>query len=164
MDRATRWMTIATAMNGVAVGATLDQAVKQLPARHRIGPSAYLDYARAADLRNGLLWYPVLGIGTAAVSLTAAAMGMRGSADRARILPLVAVAAATVIHAAATSRAAPIMIGLRRGSPDPSDIAAALDRFARINAVRAAAMITALAAAGWAAARPQPTVLTSATR
>ncbi len=154
MQRATRWMVIATAINGVAAGATLDQAVKQLPARHRIGAAAYLDYARAADLRNGLLWYPALGLGAAATSLAAAAIGMTDHPGTGRAAGSIAVAAATVAHLMATSRAAPIMIGLRAGIDHPTAaVAADLDRFARANILRAGAMVIALAAAGWTATR-----------
>jgi hypothetical protein len=40
----------AVVANGLMVRATLDQSLKQLPARHRIGPVAHGAYARAADL------------------------------------------------------------------------------------------------------------------
>lgn len=51
---ATGVLLVAVAVNGIVTGATLDQAIKQLPARHRIGPDAYASYVRAADLTNGL--------------------------------------------------------------------------------------------------------------
>src|SRR6478609_5633309 len=108
-----RWTVAAIALNGVAVGATLDQAIKQLPARHHIGTSAYLTYVRAADLRNGLRWYPALGLTTAAVSITAAVAGLRDAPNMTASLAAITVAAATAAHLAATTQAAPIMLGLR---------------------------------------------------
>jgi hypothetical protein len=59
------------------VGAGLDQSIKQLPARHRIGPAAFAAYSQAADLHNGIPWYAILGLGTAALTLFAATVGRR---------------------------------------------------------------------------------------
>jgi len=44
----------ATVVNGIAAGVALDLAIKQLPARRRLGPALYRNYACAADLGNGL--------------------------------------------------------------------------------------------------------------
>ena len=49
----------ATALNGILAGASLDQSIKQLPSRHRIGPVAYSTYSRASDLGNGIPWYVI---------------------------------------------------------------------------------------------------------
>ena len=57
---------IATALDGLLAGASLDQSIKQLPARRRMGVIAFSAYSRAADLGTGLIWYPVLGIGAVA--------------------------------------------------------------------------------------------------
>jgi hypothetical protein len=43
-------LVVATAVTGVLAGASLDQSVKQLPARRKIGAVAYSRYSRAADL------------------------------------------------------------------------------------------------------------------
>jgi hypothetical protein len=67
----------AVVAKGLLVGASLDQSVKQLPARHRIGVEAFSAYSQAADLRNGVAWYATLGLGAAAVTLAAAALGRR---------------------------------------------------------------------------------------
>jgi hypothetical protein len=53
-------------------GASLDQSIKQLPAMHRIGVKAYSAYAKAADLKNGVAWYGLLGIGSALASVSLA--------------------------------------------------------------------------------------------
>lgn len=44
----------ATALNGIATGASLDQGSKHLLASHRIGVVAYSNYSKAADLDNGI--------------------------------------------------------------------------------------------------------------
>lgn len=56
-------LLIATAANGVLVGASLDQSIKQLLSRHRTGIISYSQYSRAADLGNGIAYYGVLGTG-----------------------------------------------------------------------------------------------------
>ncbi len=52
----------AVALNGVIVGATLDQSLKQLPARHHIGAAQYSIYSRAADLGSGIARYGTVGV------------------------------------------------------------------------------------------------------
>jgi hypothetical protein len=51
-------------VGAVAVGgllASLDQAIRQLPARRRVGARAFSAYSRAADLGNGVWSYALLG-------------------------------------------------------------------------------------------------------
>jgi hypothetical protein len=55
----------ATAVDGFLAGASLDQSIKQLPARHNIGLVACSEYSRASDLGPGILWYAILGVGAA---------------------------------------------------------------------------------------------------
>ena len=64
----------ATAATGILAGASLDQSIKQLPARHRMGIAAFSVYSRAADLGNGIAWYAIIGIGAAALTIAAAAV------------------------------------------------------------------------------------------
>ncbi len=62
----------AIILTGVACGSSLDHSIKQLPARHIMGMRAYSEYAKAADLKNGVLWYWILSIGVAVASIGAA--------------------------------------------------------------------------------------------
>jgi hypothetical protein len=149
MDVATALLVAATVTNGVATGATFDQAFKQLPARHRIGAPAYATYARAADLGNGLVWYPIMGVTTAVVTVAAIIAGFLDAATRLQIVALVLMAAGTAGFLAATSRAAPALLSLRRDEVSER-AGAVLDRFARINEVRAVALAITLAATVWA--------------
>lgn len=130
----------------------MDQAVKQLPARRRIGAAAYLDYVRAADLGNGLVWYPIMGVSTALATLAAAVVGLLAHPTTVLAVALVSAGVGTVAHSVATSDAAPTLLTLRRGTPAPEAVAAVLDRFAMINAVRAAAIVLTVAAVIWALA------------
>jgi hypothetical protein len=142
----------ATVANGIAAGVALDLAIKQLPARQRIGPAPYRDYACAADLGNGLAWYPVLEASTTLVTTGAVVTGLLDRPGTTRTIALLTSAASTLTHLVATARAAPMLLSLRRGDPDHASIATTLDRFARIHAVRTAAIVTTLAALTWALA------------
>jgi hypothetical protein len=62
----------ATAADSLLAGASLDQSIKQLPARHKIGLVAYSEYSRASDLGPGILWYGILGVGAALLTIAAA--------------------------------------------------------------------------------------------
>ena len=59
MDAAVTGVAITALMaNGFLAGLSLDKVIVQLPARRRIGASAYAAYARAADLGNGIATQP----------------------------------------------------------------------------------------------------------
>jgi hypothetical protein len=49
-------LAIATTVDGLLAGASVDQSVEQLPARHRIGVRAYLAYSRNSHMTNGRFW------------------------------------------------------------------------------------------------------------
>jgi hypothetical protein len=76
-------LAAATAADGILAGASLDQSIKQLPARHRMGAIAFSVYSRAADLSpNGIIWYALLGNGAAIFTLaTAIAAFFQGTAS-----------------------------------------------------------------------------------
>jgi hypothetical protein len=67
---------LAIVVDGLLAGASLDQSIKQLPARHRIGMRAFSAYSRASDLASGLYWYAPLGIAGAVLTLATAAWGL----------------------------------------------------------------------------------------
>lgn len=109
-----------------------------------------MTYVRAADLGNGLVWYPILGVGTVLITLAAVLVGPLARPTMVKAVALAAAGAGTVAHTAATSRAAPTLLSLRRGDVTAAAVETALDRFATINVVRAAAMVAILAARAWA--------------
>ena len=63
--------TTALAANGILAGLSLDKVIVQLPARRRIGVTAYAAYARAADPGNGIAFYAAGGVGAAALTVAA---------------------------------------------------------------------------------------------
>jgi hypothetical protein len=141
-------MLAAVAANGLLAGTSVDQSVKQLPARKRIGAVAYSAFAEAADLRNGIPLYAVLGIGAALLSLSAAVLGWRLGTHEAR-LPAVLAGVLAVLHSAVTSRAAPTMFSQRRVRGDEAALAHVFDRFARWQGVRCALQLANFFALLW---------------
>jgi hypothetical protein len=137
-------LVTALAVNGLLAGATLDQAIKQLPARRHIGVEAFSAYSQAADLSNGVAWYASLGIGAAVLTLAAVITGLRARRGRAvrRLLWIGAVA--TVAHMAVTAVAAPVNFSQRRAS-DAAALANVFDTFELLNAARAFLQILVLA-------------------
>ncbi|HZY57293.1 MAG TPA: hypothetical protein VFE09_05780 [Rubrobacteraceae bacterium] len=75
----------ATAADGLLAGASLDQSIKQLPARHRIGVASS-EYSRASDLGPGVLWYGILGVGAAVLTIAAAILALASAAASALIM------------------------------------------------------------------------------
>lgn len=150
---ATLMLLIASvAVNGLLTGATLDQAIKQLPARKAIGAVAYSDYSRAADLGNGLIWYPVLGIGAAVLSVVTGAIGLAQHAAGAEEIALISLIVGSVAHMGSTALAAPTNISQRRAVGDEAALTAIFNRFAVLNAVRAGLLVATLGVAVWALA------------
>jgi hypothetical protein len=151
--RATGVLLAAVVANGLLVGASLDQPAKQLPARHRIGPVAFAAYGRAADLRNGVPWYATLGLGTAGLTLAAAAAGRRDRTRPARLRRALALAAGlTVGHLLVTAVAAPVNFSQRGHNDDPAALERVFGTFARLTALRAGLQAATLAAVVWALA------------
>jgi len=133
----------ATGASGMLAGASLDQSIKQLPARRRIGVLAYAAYVRAADLSNGVIWYALLGIGSALLSLIAGILGTRHAiaAGACIVLP--------IAHSWVTSRAAPRLMRLRTAPDDAQQVAPILDRFERWQTLRAVLQLAHLLALLW---------------
>lgn len=144
-------LTVATvAGNGMLAGASLDQSFKQLPARHRIGAVAYSAYARAADLGPGILWYALLGIGAALLTVAAATAAVAQGIAVPISAPLVAAAVLSALHSFATSQAAPTMFSQRRVPQTEEALGAVFNRFTRWQTVRATLQVLTLAAMLWA--------------
>lgn len=148
---ATLWLLIASMVfNGLLTGATLDQAIKQLPARRTIGAVAYSDYSRAADLGNGLVWYPVLGVGTAVLTVVTGVVGLSAGTSGQRTTALIAIIVGSVAHMISTALAAPTNISQRGSVGDAVALERIFNRFAKLNAARAALMVLTVAAVVWA--------------
>lgn len=150
MDLTDALLVAATIANALVVGASLDQSIKQLPARRRIGAAAFSAYSQAADLWHGVAWYGALGVGTLLLTLAAAVVGITDDdPDRQQAAALVA-AALTVAHSLVTARAAPLNFSQRSVAGDERALARVFDRFERLQTARAGLQVAALAAIIWA--------------
>lgn len=136
-------IALATAMNGLLAGLNVDTALVKLPARRRIGAVAYATFARGNDLGNGLVVYPLLGIGAALLTVLAIVFAFVSHARAEVVLPLSLAALLSLLHTFATTRAAPIMLSLKNTPYDEVLLAAKLDRFARWHALRATFQVVA---------------------
>jgi hypothetical protein len=143
---------VATALDGLLAGASLDQSIKQLPARRRIGVIAYSAYARAADLGTGILWYAVLGVGGALLTIVAAIVALIQAAPSNVALLLYLAAAASLAHSFTTSRAAPTMLSQRRVSNSEPELTAIFARFERWQTARAILQVVTFGLMLWALA------------
>ena len=108
----------ATAADGQLAGASLDQSIKQLPTRHKIGLVAYSEYSRASDLGPGILSYGHLGVGAALLTIAAAVAAFLECVLPASATPLYMAAGLAVLHSLVTTQAAPTNFSQRRVAKD----------------------------------------------
>lgn len=136
----------ASALNGIAVGASLDQAIKQLLARHRSGVVAYSRYSQAADLGNGIPWYVSVGIGAVVLTLGAALAAFVQASSLERMWPLYLAALLSLLHSLVTTQAAPTLFRQRHHPQDVAALTILFNRFARLHTLRALLQVLTLAA------------------
>jgi len=144
VDTVRALLVLAVVANAMLVGAGLDQHIKQLPARHRIGVVAFSEYSKAADLANGVAWYGVLGIGSAVLTLITAAVGLHSVSRVDVTVALCCAIVFTLAHSVGTARAAPINFSQRKAAGDPERLAVIFDRFTRWSRVRVGFQILTL--------------------
>jgi hypothetical protein len=143
-------VAIATAINGLLAGLNVDTALVKLPARRRIGVVTYATFARGNDLGNGLLVYPLLGVGAALLTLLATVLAYMGRSSLEVLLLLSLASLLSLLHTFATTRAAPVMLSIKDAPDDAGLLRAKLDRFARWHAVRATFQMLAFFVLLWA--------------
>jgi hypothetical protein len=141
---------VATAATGILAGASLDQSIKQLPARHHIGMTAFSNYSRAADLGSGIVWYAVIGIGAALLTIVAAVVAHVQGISSGQTLPLDVAAALAVLHSLVTTQAAPTNFSQRRAVGDEAALARIFNRFERWQTLRATFQVLNFGALLWA--------------
>jgi len=146
-------MMLATAFNGILAGSSLDQSIKQLPARQHIGVVMYSAYSQASDLGNGILWYATLGIGAAVLTLATAVALFFQQAPLEHALPLYAAAGLSVLHSLVTTQAAPLLFSQRQVPGDPVALGRIFDRFAHWQTQRALLQTLTFVVLVWALLR-----------
>jgi len=145
-------LALATAVNGGLSGLNVDTALVKLPARRRIGAVAYATFARGNDLGNGLVVYPLLGIGAALLTVLATAVAYIERSPMEVLLLLSLASLLSILHTFATTRAAPVMLSIKDTPDDEALLTAKLDRFARWHTVRATFQVVAFFVLVWALA------------
>jgi len=140
----------ATAADGLLAGASLDQSIKQLSARHKIGLVAYSEYSRASDLGPGILWYAILGVGAAMLTVAAAVASFAQGVPSASANPLYVAAVLAVLYSLATTQAAPTNFSQRWVAKDEAALARVFDRFERWQKLRVVLQVLNFSAILWA--------------
>jgi len=140
----------ATLVTGLLAGASLDKAIVQLPARHRMGILEFATFSRANDLGNGLITYPVLGISSALLAILAALAAFLQKTPFQHAWPLYVSALLALLHSVTTSRAAPTMLSLREPINDESRLVETFNRFAKWHNLRAVLQILNFMMLVWA--------------
>jgi hypothetical protein len=147
----TLWLLVAAVIgNGLLAGASLDQVIKQLPARRRIGVVAFSDYSKAGDLGRGIAWYATLGIGAALLTVAAVVVGLTDQPGTQSQAALWLALLLTVAHSFTTTRAAPLNFSQRAAAGDAARLEAIFDRFERWSRARSALQVLTLLGIAWA--------------
>lgn len=147
IDGALILLAVATAADGALAGASLDQSIKQLPARRTMGNVAFSAYSRAADLGPGVVWYAALGIGAALLTIAAAIVELALGTPSAVAWPIYAAGALSILHSLTTARAAPTNFSQKRVADDEAQLGAIFDRFERWQTARVILQTLAFVAA-----------------
>jgi hypothetical protein len=153
MSNATGWVTLlalATAVDGLLAGASLDQSIKQLPARHRIGIRAYSAYSRASDQANGFFWLAPLGVGGALLTLASAGWALGLWLPSEKLMPVLLAGGLAIAHSLTTARAAPINWSQRSAGNDETALARIFQRFERWQTARATLQLATFLVMLWA--------------
>jgi hypothetical protein len=140
----------ATASNGILAGASLDQSIKQLPARHKIGVLNYSTYSRAADLGNGILWYGILGIGAALLTIAAGVATYFDRPSTSHPLPVYISVGLTILHSFATMQAAPTNFSQHKVANDERALNRVFDKFAKLQTIRCTLQVITFGVMLWA--------------
>jgi hypothetical protein len=139
---------IAAALNGLVAGASLDQSIKQLPARHRMGVIAFSAYSRAADLGNGIVWYAFMGVSSALFTIAAAIVTFIASSSQ--TLPILIAAILSILHSITTTQAAPTNFRQRKAANDEQELTEVFNKFERWQTARAILQLLTFIATLWA--------------
>ncbi len=140
-----------TVLNGIAAGASLDQSIKQLPARHRIGVIAYSAYSQASDMGNGIFWYAGVGVSAVLLSLATAVVAFFQRVSPVHAVPIDIVAGLFLLHMLITlTRAAPLLLSQRHSDQDEAKLSTIFDRFERWQTMRVVVDVLIFGVTLWA--------------
>lgn len=147
------WLLIPTVVTSAMItSASLEQAIKQLPARHKIGLKAYAEYCLASDLQTGLSWYLPLGSAWAFFTLAAAVVGWLNHQGQQSAIALICMVMGLVFHCVVSGFAGNTLFQLRQGIRGVTEMEALFNRFERLHRTRTVVDILTLGATVWALA------------
>jgi hypothetical protein len=130
-------LAVAAGWNLTWAGALTFRVVIDLPARHRIGSAAFANLSRATDLSGGLVFYPVLAVGSCLLACAAGWAAWRTKAPRSiRWLSVVGVVS-TALVLGVTTQAAPLMFLIGDSATNAALIGPLADRFTALTNARA---------------------------
>lgn len=120
------------------VADTLNRTLVEMPAWRQVGTQAWATFSRRADLGNGEVMYPLIGIG-GTVLILAAAIAFRLGPRRPLFasIPLYCAALMAICVMLTTTQAAPIMLSLHRIGDNPAALQQAFEGFYRWDSIRA---------------------------
>ncbi|HML04752.1 MAG TPA: hypothetical protein VK426_03160, partial [Methanobacterium sp.] len=103
-----------------------------------------------ADLGKGILWYAILGIGAAALTIIAAVAAYFNGMNPNITTPLYIAAVLAVLHSLATTQAAPINFSQRKVDQDEAALTNVFSRFEKWQSLRAVLQTLNFAVMLWA--------------
>ncbi|HET6169086.1 MAG TPA: hypothetical protein VFE01_02850 [Terracidiphilus sp.] len=135
----------------VPVGSFVTRSVVDTPAWQRVGPVAWATFSRQADLRNGEVLYPILGIGSTVLAVALAAVNrLNRAVPKSAAVPIYSSALFAIGVILETTQAAPQMLSLTHLGNDAVAIQHALNTFARWQAIRTACIALGYVSNLWA--------------
>jgi hypothetical protein len=156
MTRRIRYLTVAAAvLAGFLAGTAIDRELVTYPAWKFIGPLAWAEFSRHADLGSGVLVYASGAIGCTLLTIAAtAALWRDRRGGGAAAIFLCAAAGLEIAALLLTLKAAPVMFGIR-DTTEPADLARAFDAFRFWDFWRGASQVAAFIALVLALAAPR---------
>jgi hypothetical protein len=150
-SRLKRWLLIiATLFGAVLAGGNIDRELVTMPAWQHLGPQAWAAFSRHADLGPGLLYYPVIGIGSTLLAIAAAAVFLfERRTPRTAQLSLAVAAVLMIVGLILTIKAAPIMLDIA-AAHDTATLQNAFNGFYFWGNLRAIAQVCGFLAELWA--------------
>jgi hypothetical protein len=140
MNRQKKIAVAATAFGGILAGATFDRGIVGLPALYQLGPKAWADYSRHADLSiRGAAFYPMLAIGNTILSIATAVAAPKNR--QAKLAAALALGGLLL-----TLKAAPNMLRVRHLGNNEEALKRAMEGFMFWSAFRGACQVGAFAA------------------
>jgi hypothetical protein len=143
-------LAAATVLTGLLAGETVDRLIVGFPAWQQVDILTWAEYSRNADLGNGVFVYPIEGIGSFLLLMTASVLLFRTKIiDRSYVVP---VHLASVFAASAlilTFFAAPFMLSIKNIS-DPASLQYAFNRFFYWSTFRGISLVLSFLCCIWA--------------